>query len=64
MGEWAERDTSFLGFDVVNCSYCGKVIPRRVYFETVSATRLPFCGPRCLARHGTLHVDAGKEPPR
>lgn len=50
MGRWEERDTSFLNFDVVNCQYCGKVIPRRVYYAMVSAMEHPFCGPDCHRR--------------
>lgn len=51
MGEWVERDPGYLSFDVYNCTYCGKLIPRHIWFETVDDEREPFCNPDCAERY-------------
>ncbi|MFN8458196.1 MAG: hypothetical protein U0401_26690 [Anaerolineae bacterium] len=50
MGEWVERDPGYLSFDVHNCTYCGKLIPRHIWFEEVEGRREPFCNPNCFKR--------------
>jgi hypothetical protein len=35
----------YLSFDVYNCEYCGKNIPRHVWIEEIDADRRPFCTP-------------------
>lgn len=50
MGEWVERDPGYLSFDVYNCTYCGKLIPRHIWLEEVEGQRQPFCTPNCHQR--------------
>ena len=50
MGEWVERDPGYLSFDVKNCTYCGKLIPRHIWFEEIDGQRQPFCNPDCFQR--------------
>jgi hypothetical protein len=35
----------YLSFDVYNCEYCGKNIPRHVWIEEIDGDRRPFCTP-------------------
>lgn len=51
MGEWIERDPGYLSFDVYNCTYCGKLIPRHIWLEEVEGTPQPFCTPNCHQRY-------------
>lgn len=44
-GEWIEREPMYLSFDVYNCEYCGKNIPRFVWIEDIDDERRPFCTP-------------------
>jgi hypothetical protein len=44
-GEWIEREPMYLSFDVYNCEYCGKNIPRYVWLESIDGTSRPFCTP-------------------
>lgn len=44
-GEWIEREPMYLSFDVYNCEYCGKNIPRYVWLEDVDGANRPFCTP-------------------
>jgi len=44
-GEWIEREPMYLSFDVYNCEYCGKNIPRFVWIEDIDGERRPFCTP-------------------
>ncbi len=50
MGEWVEREPSYLSFDVYNCAYCGKMIPRHIWFEETDDQRQAFCNPDCSSR--------------
>ena len=50
MGEWVEREPSYLSFDVYNCAYCGKMIPRHIWFEETDNQRQAFCNPDCFSR--------------
>ncbi len=50
MGEWVEREPSYLSFDVYNCTYCGKMIPRHIWFEETDDQRQAFCNPDCSSR--------------
>jgi hypothetical protein len=45
MGEWIEREPGYLSFEIYNCTYCGKMIPRHIWFEEIDGKRLPFCTP-------------------
>jgi hypothetical protein len=47
MGRWIERDPGYLSFDVYNCTYCGKLIPRHIWLEEVEGQEKPFCNPTC-----------------
>jgi hypothetical protein len=47
MGKWIERDPGYLSFDVYNCTYCGKLIPRHIWLEEVEGQEKPFCNPGC-----------------
>lgn len=51
MGEWIERDPGYLSFDVYNCTYCGKLIPRHIWLEEVEGKAQPFCTPTCHQRY-------------
>ncbi len=51
MGEWVERDPGYWSFDVCNCTYCGKLIPRHIWFEEVEDKPQPFCTPHCHQRY-------------
>jgi hypothetical protein len=44
-GEWIEREPMYLSFDVYNCEFCGKNIPRHVWIEVIDGERRPFCTP-------------------
>jgi hypothetical protein len=44
-GEWIEREPMYLSFDVYNCEFCGKNIPRFVWIEVIDGGRRPFCTP-------------------
>ncbi len=44
-GEWIEREPMYLSFDVYNCQYCGKNIPRFVWIENIDGHKKPFCTP-------------------
>ena len=44
-GEWIEREPMYLSFDVYNCEYCGKNIPRFVWLEDIDGAKRPFCAP-------------------
>ncbi len=44
-GEWIEREPMYLSFDVYNCEYCGKNIPRHVWIEDTDGKKRPFCTP-------------------
>ena len=44
-GEWIEREPMYLSFDVYNCEFCGKNIPRHVWIERIDGARRPFCTP-------------------
>ena len=44
-GEWIEREPMYLSFDVYNCEYCGKNIPRYVWLEDIDGKKTPFCTP-------------------
>ncbi len=44
-GEWIEREPMYLSFDVYNCQYCGKNIPRFVWIENIDGDKRPFCTP-------------------
>ena len=45
VGEWIEREPMYLSFDVYNCEYCGKNIPRHVWLESIDDKSRPFCTP-------------------
>lgn len=44
-GDWIEREPMYLSFDVYNCDYCGKNIPRFVWLEEIDGEKRPFCTP-------------------
>jgi hypothetical protein len=47
MGRWIERDPGYLSFDVYNCTYCGKLIPRHIWLHEIDGLEKPFCNPSC-----------------
>ncbi len=47
MGYWTEIQMTYTNTVVTNCQYCGKMIPRRVFRDTVLGTDLSFCGQEC-----------------
>ncbi len=48
-GEWIEREPTYLAFDIYNCEYCGKNIPRHVWLEDFDDVKTPFCAPAVAA---------------
>jgi hypothetical protein len=44
-GKWIERKPSFLSFEVYNCNYCGKNVPRSIWMESIGVEDVPFCSP-------------------
>lgn len=50
-GRWIERTPSYLSFDVYNCRYCGKNVPRSIWLETVDGADVPFCSAEVAAIH-------------
>jgi endogenous inhibitor of DNA gyrase (YacG/DUF329 family) len=47
MGRWIERNPGYLSFDVFNCTYCGKLIPRHIWLEALDGVERPFCNASC-----------------
>ena len=35
----------YLSFDLYNCDYCGKNIPRSIWLENIDEEHVPFCSP-------------------
>ena len=35
----------YLSFDIYNCRYCGKNVPRHVWLEQIDDEESPFCAP-------------------
>ena len=50
-GRWIEREPMYLSFDVSNCAYCGKNVPRHVWLEDVDGDDVPFCTPEVADIH-------------
>jgi len=44
-GKWIERSPMYLSFDLFNCDYCGKNIPRSIWLEKIQTKEVPFCSP-------------------
>jgi len=57
-GEWIERVPSYLSFEVYNCRYCGKNVPRSIWMQDVDGQSVPFCSPEIAA----LHLEARTHP--
>ncbi|NQV97897.1 MAG: hypothetical protein HQ486_08885 [Acidimicrobiaceae bacterium] len=36
----------YLSFDLYNCDYCGKNIPRSIWLENIDEEQVPFCSPK------------------
>lgn len=54
MGYWMEIKMTYTNTVVTNCQYCGKMIPRRVYRETILGSELSFCGQECAQDYAVL----------
>ena len=50
-GRWIEREPMYLSFDVYNCAYCGKNVPRHVWLEDIDSDDVPFCTPEVADIH-------------
>ena len=50
-GRWIERAPMYLSFDVYNCAYCGKNVPRHVWLEDIDGADVPFCAPEIAEVH-------------
>ena len=50
-GRWIEREPMYLSFDVYNCLYCGKNVPRHVWLEDIDGDEAPFCTPEVAGIH-------------
>ena len=50
-GRWIEREPMYLSFDVYNCAYCGKNVPRHVWLEDIDGDDVPFCAPEVADIH-------------
>jgi len=44
-GRWIERSPMYLSFDIYNCNYCGKNVPRNVWLEEMGGDLVSFCSP-------------------
>jgi endogenous inhibitor of DNA gyrase (YacG/DUF329 family) len=44
MGHWEEIQAPWYETRIVNCSFCGRMIPRRIW---VGAAHRIFCGEKC-----------------
>jgi len=44
-GRWIERSPMYLSFDIYNCTYCGKNVPRNVWLQDLAGESVPFCSP-------------------
>lgn len=53
MGEWKEKEPSYLGVSFVHCATCGKMIPRKIWVEMVNGEEKQFCGARCAELYVT-----------
>lgn len=62
VGEWVERYPGYLSYEVYNCTYCGKMIPRHIWYENLEGERLPFCGPDCARRRQERLAKTAQQP--
>jgi hypothetical protein len=51
VGAWSEAEVPWYETRIVNCVFCGKMIPRRVWLATHGGRELAFCGPACEERY-------------
>lgn len=63
-GRWIERTPSYLSFDVYNCAYCGKNVPRSIWIEDVDGDQVPFCSEAVaeVYRSSRSHPDNLRRP--
>ncbi|MBV7338537.1 hypothetical protein KFU94_62015 [Chloroflexi bacterium TSY] len=47
MGQWETLETTWWETNVVNCSFCGEMIPRREWVSEIEGQRRVFCQPEC-----------------
>jgi hypothetical protein len=60
VGHWESLETPWWETNIVNCSFCGQMIPRREWVSEHDGRRRVFCGPECeglyvdywIPRHG------------
>jgi hypothetical protein len=50
-GHWVERTPTYLSFDVYNCRFCGKNVPRSIWMESIDGDEVPFCSPQIAELH-------------
>lgn len=60
-GQWIERVPSFLSFEVYNCRYCGKNVPRSVWIEDVEGEQVAFCSPEIAELHLETRTHPGNQ---
>lgn len=46
-GRWLEFDRTWHDTDIVNCSVCGRLIPRRAWVFTGAVGDVRSCSPEC-----------------
>jgi len=65
MGEWRDTNTAWYKLQLVYCSLCGQVIPRRIWVADVDGEQKIFCGEACehLYRDYWLVEGAGEPSP-
>lgn len=73
MGYWQKRIPSYADTTVLNCDFCGRMIPRDVWIVEKEKKILRFCGPECekkmneyrqkkaIASEGVKEMNSGQE---
>ena len=72
MGAWRRIAVPWHETAIINCSFCGKMIPRQLWVATHEGQERIFCSPSCeslflsywLPRHGASGPTEGMGPGR
>ena len=51
MGHWEDLVRAWWETNVVNCSFCGQMIPKRQWVTEMDGQRRVFCSPDCAHLH-------------
>ena len=47
MGHWQDIELPWYETKILNCSLCGKMIPRKVWIAKIDGEEREFCNPDC-----------------